>query len=93
MSKIKKEWQGWNSHRYYSNTLEESFALAWQELNDRDNMNNMKTIEWILLPAWIKSPTLCSLRDQKVANSIVQWLGSPVGQHFLEEVLNGLCWK
>lgn len=90
MSEIKKEWQGCNTHRYYSNPSEKEFALAWQKLNDRGNINSMKTIDYILSPVWVKSPTLCSLRDQEVANSIIQWLGSPCGKHFLEGVLNAI---
>lgn len=88
MCKIKTQWTGCNSHRYESNPLEEKFALAWQKLNDRGNINSMKTIDYILSPSWIKSPTLCTLRDQQVSNSVIRWLGSPCGRSFIKGVLD-----
>lgn len=90
MCKIKTQWKGYNFHRYESNPLEEQFALAWQKLNDRCTMNGMKTIDYILNPPSSKFPILCSSRDQVIANTTIQWLGSPCGQNFIEGVLNGL---
>lgn len=83
---IKKEWQGINSHRYKNNPQELKFAEVWQKLNDRDYINKGKTIDYILNKGDEKFVDICSERDQEVACSIIQWLGSPIGQGFLYSV-------
>ncbi len=83
---IKKEWQGINSHRYKNNPQELKFAEVWQKLNDRKIMNNYSTIDYVLNRKSEAYVEVCSERDQEVACSIIQWLGSPCGQRFLESV-------
>ncbi len=78
---IKKEWQGVNSHRYKNNPQELKFAEVWQKLNTRGSSKNL---DYIL--SRDNNLFYVSERDQEVANSIIQWLGSPCGQGFLESV-------
>lgn len=56
-------------------------ALAWQELMDSGRMNESAPD---MLDQLLDDPTssfveYCSERDRKVANTLIQWLGSPVG--------------
>ncbi len=78
---IKKEWQGINSHRYKNNPQELKFAEEWQKLN---NKGVARYIDYILSKD--NTPCYASERDQEVACSIIQWLGSPCGQGFLKSV-------
>ncbi|MCH7976003.1 MAG: hypothetical protein IIC18_05550, partial [Bacteroidetes bacterium] len=32
-------------------------------------------------------PPIISARDREVANTIIQWLGSPVGRQFVDDVM------
>ena len=51
-------------------------------------MNHNATIAYVLNKGSNLSPVICTEEEQKVANTIIQWLGSPCGQGFLEGVLN-----
>ncbi len=70
----KMEYKGRNQHRLESNPLEKDFIEAWEKLN------NGRTLELILH----EEPTE---RDKEVAATIIQWLGSPVGIDFIDDVL------
>lgn len=83
---IKKKFRGVSSHRWKSNPLEKLFAEAWQ---DQHAMNG-RHLDHLLTPASegpYFQPIESSERDHEVAATVIQWLGSPVGQGFLEEVL------
>lgn len=80
---------GLNQHRFSQNPLEEKFAKIWDNLNTDQfgKIDGSGILEWILTknpPEPLKSVTE---RDRKVAATIIQWLGSPVGQGFLSKVL------
>lgn len=79
MSRIKKRHQGRNAHRYRDNPLERKIALAWQEFNEpQDHLGHL------LHPptSRLRAPEV-SDRDRKTANTVIQWLGSPVGFSWL----------
>lgn len=77
MSKV----QGLNSHRLEYNPLENKFAETWEQQNTVGS-----TLAYILSgPKNVRSDI--SERDEVVAATVIQWLGSPVGQCFLEDVL------
>lgn len=83
MNTVRTKYRGKHTHRYKDNPLEKAFALAWQEHNDHH-----------LVLAALLSDGKQSLRpsdpaqpDYDIANTVIQWLGSPVGQNFLIEVL------
>ena len=50
-------------------------------------MNNADVLDYILHQGDQRFVPECSERDRKVANSVIQWLGSPVGREFLRSVL------
>lgn len=82
---IKKKFRGLNPHRWESNPMEKLFAEAWQ---DQHSMNS-RHLDHLLTPPSESSnscPVISSDRDYEVAATVIQWLGSPVGQSFLEDV-------
>lgn len=64
--------------------MEQRFALAWQEENEEPS--GVKGVLAYLLGDGHR-PGEVSERDRLVAATVVQWLGSPVGQAFLSRVL------
>jgi len=67
--------KGLHAHRYENeneNFLEAYYAQRWEEQNMLE----------ILLSGEVTH------RDQVVAATVIQWLGSPVGQSFVETTLN-----
>jgi hypothetical protein len=87
---VKKEFQGANAHRYKENPLEEAFARQWQEANT-GIMGRVRTnLDYLMDPNNRGEPNPpLSDRDWLVANTVIQWLGSPVGQNFLASVIAG----
>lgn len=75
--------EGKSLHRLSSNPLEKAYHDAWLELNEEPYRG---TLAYLLgdgnKPAWDFTE-----RDAEVAATIIQWLGSPVGQSFVEGVL------
>jgi hypothetical protein len=63
------------------NDLEKKFAKAWQESNDRGN-----TLAHLMVEGNESRPPEPTKEAAEVAATIIQWLGSPVGQEFLKEV-------
>ena len=91
MSTVRKECQGRSPHRYKDNPLEKAFALAWQEANSNPTGPGLVrgTLAYLMDDNNRGTPVPpLSERDWDVANTVVQWLGSPVGQGFLEHVLS-----
>ena len=84
---VKKEFQGFSHHRYKNNPLEEAFAKVWQEQNDTSVPGKTVSTLAYLLSNEQYRPTEPSERDHLVAATVIQWLGSPVGQNFLTETL------
>lgn len=69
--------RGIHAHRYSENPEELRFAKAWDEadllkylLGDGDGVKRVEVSE----------------RDETVAATVIQWLGSSVGESFLEEL-------
>ena len=88
MSKIKEQFQGMSPRRYAGNPLEKAFALAWQEANDEVPGRGHATLAYLMDKHNRGEPNPpLSERDWLVACTVIQWLGSPVGQNFVEHVL------
>lgn len=84
---IKKQFQGMGKNRYGREPLEARFAQAWQEQND--TLNGKSTLDHLMDENHRGTPDPpLSRREQMTANTVVQWLGSPVGQCFLAQVLS-----
>jgi len=76
--------KGLRQHRFKQNPLEWKFAEMWEYLNIK---NDGRGVLDYLLAEDINRP--CGEktdRDKMVAATVIQWLGSPVGQNFLEQV-------
>lgn len=69
--------RGLNRHRLESNPKEKVFADIWEKAAPH-------TLGWLL--SGNGQDVDFSHRDAEVAATMIQWLGSPVGQSFLYEV-------
>lgn len=88
MPEIKKKWQGKSPHRYKDNPLEKEFAWAWQVENDRPNGGG--PLDYLAQDCECVGarPDVATGEQRYLSCSIIQWLGTPVGQCFLEKVLH-----
>jgi len=87
MKIIKGLFQGHSPHRYDQNPMEKAFALAWQKVNDTSQPGLTTGTLAYLLSHNQHSPAEPTEAEHKVAATVVQWLGSPVGQHFVRDVM------
>lgn len=86
---VKSDYQGRNAHRYKENPLEKAFAFAWQ--GENSGLGKRYTIlDALFDPSGRGGPGYRELtkQDWETANTLIQWLGSPVGQAFLVGVLS-----
>ena len=74
--------KGVNAGRLTREPLEARFAKQWQQQNDYGN-----TLAHILNVRGDGRPAEPSERDAEVAATVIQWLGSHVGQNFLRDVM------
>ncbi len=74
--------RGLKDYRFSDNPEERRFADAWATQNARPN-NAPGTLAYMLGDGHAAAITD---RDALVAATVVQWLGSPVGQSFLSEL-------
>lgn len=83
---VKNEYRGSHSYRIDTgdNTKERIFLKAWQDQKGIDMLRH-------ILSRDMEEYTIPSKRDIFVANSIIQWLGTSVGQGFLAEVEDKSC--
>lgn len=73
---------GLHAHRFRDNPEGQRFAEMWTRMG-LDGRN----LDYLLTPApQNHEPLAASGRDRQVAATIIQWLGSPVGQGFLREM-------
>lgn len=70
---------GYQTHRFKNNPEERRFAVAWH------HQQAGKTLAY-LLGNGVQPSDMVSARDNDVAATVIQWLGSPVGRAFLEEL-------
>lgn len=75
---------GINTHRFKQNPKEKIFAEEWNKINTDHNLqlNGRGVLEFILGDVTI------SEHDRELAATVIQWLGSPVGESFLTKVGN-----
>ena len=82
--KVTKKYTGMSPHRWKDNPEEKAFAKAWAK-----SAEDYHTLSYLLAgPEHDQRyhPPDPSPRDYLVAATMVQWLGSPVGRSFLEEL-------
>lgn len=86
MPRIKKKFQGLSSDRYSREPLEKLFAELWQKQNEEYNRST--TLDYLLSETEDQhNPVPRSNEDHTKAATVIQWLGSPVGQGFLQELV------
>jgi len=78
--------KGIHQYRFKSNLLEKVFAETWEAQNGRGH-----TLEYLL--SLRNERESVTDREREVAATVIQWLGSPVGQSFLEDVEDTLQTK
>lgn len=85
--RIPKRWQGLHPHRLTTkadNPLERRFARAWHHINtdcERDGPGRRSVLAELL------GSETTSDDDRQVACTVVQWLGSAVGESWVRSVL------
>lgn len=82
--KKKRVNEGLKSYRLRDNPEEKRIANAWEKFETQGQIVNHILDS---RPVHSGHPPEASDRDRAVAATFLQWLGSPVGQHFLTEVL------
>lgn len=82
--------KGLSQHRFKQNPLEKKFAQAWekQNISIRDGkLDGRGTLDYLLAVNPNDPRGEVTSRDRAVAATVVQWLGSPVGEGFVKDVL------
>lgn len=75
--------QGKHTHRFKSNPDERIAAEQWEAHNRRPN-GGAGLLEYLMGNG--AQPAEVSDRDHLVAATLMQWLGSPVGKAYVEEL-------
>lgn len=78
--------KGLHQYRFQDNPLEQHYAEAWEKENTRES-NGHGILDYLLAkdPNYPKGEV--TTRDREVAATVVQWLGSSVGNNFVRDVL------
>ena len=77
--------KGLHQNRFKSNPLEEIYAMAWDLKNTPAPGSPIGLLDYILAKDNNCPAGEVSDRDREVTATIIQWLGSPVGQNFISE--------
>ena len=72
-------------HRLKDHLLERVLAEQWQEINSGEGRGH-GPLAYMLAEDRNRPKGEVSDRDAVVAATVIQWLGTPVGQGFLEDV-------
>jgi hypothetical protein len=75
--------KGYHTRRFRDNPEEKRFAEAWAKMNDGSNNVNYLLDE---SHADQRFTPEAPERDCRIAATVIQWLGSPVGQGFLRDL-------
>jgi len=82
--------KGLHQYRFKQNPMEKKFARAWERQNvsaSTKKLNGRGTLDYLLAIDANCPEGEVTPRDRLVAATVVQWLGSPVGQSFVKETL------
>jgi len=77
--------KGRSQHRFKNNPIEKIFAEVWDKQNNSIRKGR-GTLDYLLADKGNDPNGEVTKRDREVAATVIQWLGSPVGQWFLSEV-------
>ncbi len=80
--------KGRSQARFRNNPLERKFAKAWEQQNTTylGNLNGRGTLDFMLAEKINHPAGEVTPRDREVAATVIQWLGSSLGQSFLAEI-------
>lgn len=79
--------RGYSTHRFKDNPEEQRFAEAWDAVNSSGQQPVAADfLPYLLTPGDQRFPVEPSERDRRVAATVIQWLGSPVGQGWLRDL-------
>ena len=78
--------KGLHKYRFQANPLEKAFAQRWHDENKYGHI-----LEYLL--SLDNRKVEVTEREQEVADTVIQWLGSPVGCSFIIRVLKEHGWK
>ncbi|MCK4793089.1 MAG: hypothetical protein KAV87_55680 [Desulfobacteraceae bacterium] len=73
--------RGKSQYRFKDNLSEQIFAEVWEEQNTHG-----KILDYLLAEDNNRPCGEVTDRDRMVAATVIQWLGSPVGDNFLGDV-------
>lgn len=73
--------RGLHPYRFAQNPEEQRFAEAWADWNATG-----KHLAYLLTVGDQRFPATPTEREEQVAATVIQWLGSPVGQGFLRDL-------
>jgi len=85
MSKKKSKHWGHQTYRFKENPEEQRFANAWRDENERGS-SDIALLDLLLGDGGSPVLKVADARDCMVAATVIQWLGSPVGQSFLADL-------
>jgi hypothetical protein len=74
---------GKHTHRHKQNPLEKVFSDKWEKENTHEYASGI--LDWLMGNG--KDVGVVTQHDATLAATLIQWLGSPVGQRFLLDVL------
>lgn len=75
--------KGNRQYRFGDNPIEKVFAEEWDKSN---STGHYSTLDYLLAKEPNHPRSEVTDRDMEVAATVIQWLGSSCGQHFLKEV-------
>jgi len=86
---IKKKFRGYSFHRIAREPLERIFVELWQKQNDVESPGRSNALLDFMLAEDHSKNCFMSRSDEehKIAATVIQWLGTPVGQGFLRDVM------
>ena len=74
--------KGLHQYRFKQNSLEKIFAEKWEQQNQES-----RTLDWVLAEFPNEPRGEVTERDRQVAASVMQWMGSSVGNCFFKELM------
>ena len=77
-----RQWADERTHRFAQNPCERIAAYRWSQLNRKPGIG---TLDYIMGDG--QEAGHVSDRDHLVAATVIQWLGSPVGQAFVRDLV------
>lgn len=82
------KFRGKNTHRFSTNLTEKIFSDLWAEENERwiNHGKHASVLQYVLSEDGGKTIPETSERDEMIAASIIQWLATPIGRNFLDEL-------